>query len=64
MLDGIVMNDIMSVDNFASRVNNLMVGLKFTVLFQLPKSGQCVTCRDNYLGTTRSKSRAGVQHEE
>ena len=64
MLEGIVMNDIMSVDNFASRVNNLMVGLKFTVLFRLPKSGQCVTCRDNYLGTTRSKSRAGVQHEE
>ena len=64
MVDGIVMHDIMSVDNFASRVNNLMVGLKFTVLFQLPKAGQCVTCRDNYIGSLGSGTRAGVKHEE
>jgi len=38
--------------------------LKFTVLFQLPKAGQCVTCRDNYIGSLGSGTRAGVKHEE
>lgn len=63
--DKLVMNDIMSTDGFASAVNNLMVGLKFTVLFQLPEPGQCVICRDAYGSSIRrSSGRRGMKYEE
>ena len=64
MLDNLVMNDIMSTEGFASSVNNLMIGLKFTILFQMPESGTCILCRDNYHSTVRSGRRGGVKYEE
>jgi len=66
MIDNIAMNDIMSTAGFASKVTNLMVGLKFTVLFQLPEPGQCIICRDAYGSSVRSGSvsRRGMKYEE
>jgi hypothetical protein len=66
MVDNLVMNDIMSTEGFASKVNNLVVGLKFTVLFQLPEDGKCVICTDGYTSSVRSygRSRRGMQYEE
>ena len=64
MVDNLVMNDIMSTTGFAASVNNLVVGLKFTILFQLPESGQCVICRDSYQSSVKSYGGRGVQHEE
>lgn len=49
MLETITMNDVMTTTNFASSVNNLLVGLKFTVLFELPEPRQCVICKDAQL---------------
>lgn len=64
MVDNIVMNDIMSTSGFAKAVNNLTVGLKFTVLFQLQEEGKCVLCRDAYGSSVRRGRRGGVQYEE
>lgn len=66
MLDGLKMNDIMSTTDFASKVSNLVVGLKFTVLFQMPSQGQCVICKDGYrsLARRRGSGRRGMQYEE
>ena len=65
MVDNLVMNDIMSTDGFASAVRNLVVGVKFTVLFQLPEPGQCVICRDGYQGLNfNGGGGRGVKYEE
>ena len=66
MVDNLVMNDIMSTTGFASKVNNLVVGLKFTILFQMPDEGKCVICADGYTSSVRSfgGSRRGMQYEE
>lgn len=63
MIDNLTVNDIMSTQGFADKVNNLMVGIKFTVLFRLPEPGQCVICRDAYLPNYKS-GRGGVKYEE
>lgn len=42
------MHNILSTENVASTVNNLLVGIKFTVLFELPQTKGCVICRDGY----------------
>ena len=63
MVDNLVMNDIMSTTNFADKVNNFMIGLKFTVLFQMPESGQCVICRDAYRSSASSR-RGRLKYEE
>lgn len=75
MIDHLQVNDIMStqsvnpdgtVQPFAKAVNNLMVGIKFTILFQLPEPGQCVICRDAYGATSirRRGGSRGVKYEE
>ena len=75
MIDNLQVNDIMStqttnpdgtVQPFAKSVNNLMVGIKFTILFQLPETGTCVICRDAYGSSLRSRrsSGRGVKYEE
>ena len=66
MVDGLTMNDVMSTRDFASKVNNLVIGLKFTVLFQMPESGKCVICADGYNSSVRSRgnSRRGMKYEE
>jgi hypothetical protein len=66
MVDNLEMNDIMSTNGFASVVKNLVVGIKFTILFQLPEPGQCVICRDNYRSSVRTYtgSRRGMKYEE
>lgn len=63
MVDKLVMNDVMSTEGFAKSVNNFMVGLKFTVLFQLPEQGHCVLCRDSYRSLARPRG-GGLQYEE
>ena len=63
MVDKLVMNDIMSTEGFAKSVNNLMIGLKFTVLFQLPDPGQCVICHDSYRNLA-SPRRGSLKYEE
>ena len=62
----LILNDIMSTTGFASAVKNLMVGLKFTILFQIPEPGQCVICRDAYVSTVGSGRvrSGGVKYEE
>jgi hypothetical protein len=65
MVDHLAMNDIMTTAGFADKVSNLLVGLKFTILFQLPEPGQCVICRDAYLKSRpRSSGSRGMQYEE
>ena len=66
MVDGLVLNDIMSTAGFASKVSNLFVGVKFTVLFQLPEEKKCVLCSDSYRSLVRSYggSSRGMQYEE
>lgn len=73
MIDGnLQVNDIMSTASadasgnvvpFAKSVNSLMIGLKFTILFQLPKPGTCVICRDAYRSTLRPRS-GRLKYEE
>lgn len=62
----LILNDIMSTTGFASAVKNLMVGLKFTILFRIPEPGQCVICRDAYGSSVSSGSvrSGGVKYEE
>lgn len=50
MLSSIQMHDILSTRNVASAVTNLFVGVKLTVLFELPQAGKCVICQDAYKG--------------
>ena len=64
MVDNLVMNDIMSTSGFAKAVNSMVVGLKFTILFQLPELGQCVICRDAYGSSVRSRGSGGAKYEE
>ena len=64
MVEGLEMNDLMSTSGFAAAVKNLVVGLKFTVLFQLPEPGKCVICRDAYRSSVRSGRGGGMKYEE
>ena len=74
MIDNLQVNDIMSTQTvnadgttqpFAKSVNSLMVGIKFTVLFQLPEPGQCVICRDAYGSSARRRGGSrGMKYEE
>lgn len=66
MVDNLNVNDIMSTSGFAKSVNNLLVGLKFTILFQLPEEGKCVICRETRRNRSvrRSSSGRGVKYEE
>ena len=66
MLDNMALNDVMSTNGFASMVRNMMVGVKFTVLFQLPEPGKCVLCRDAYKSSVRTYtgSSRGMKYEE
>ena len=72
MIDNLLVNDIMStsktdaagnVQPFAKSVTNLMVGVKFTILFQLPEEKKCVICNDAY-GSSVGHRRGGVKYEE
>ena len=63
MVDNVALTDIMSTDGFANSVSNLMIGLKFTVLFQLPEKGQCVLCRDAYSNLSNPR-RGRLKYEE
>ena len=50
-MQNITINHIFSTKAAAeSKVNNLMVGIKATYLFQLPEKRGCVVCRDAYRG--------------
>ena len=66
MLEGVVLNDIMQTPVFADKiVHNLIAGIKFTILFELPKPGECVICRDSYQSTAKLGGRGrGVKYEE
>ncbi len=67
MIDNLKMNDIMSTEKngvpFAKAVNSMMIGLKLTILFQLPEPGQCVLCKDGYQSIINS-SRGRLKYEE
>ena len=67
MIDNLKINDIMSTEKngvpFAKTVNSMMIGLKLTILFQLPEPGQCVLCKDGYQSTINS-SRGRLKYEE
>ena len=65
MINNLVLTDIMSTTAFASKVNNLVVGLKFTILFQIPEPKRCVICNDGYVSSASSGgSRRGMKYEE
>lgn len=57
MFSTLTVADILSTTNAASAVNNLMIGVKFTMLFALPEPKVCVICkearRSNYSGRTK-----------
>lgn len=57
MLNGVTMNDILSTNGAAKMVNNLMVGVKFTVLFQLPEPRNCVICNQNRLRSRKGRTK-------
>lgn len=44
MTKDLKLNDILSTKDVAKSVNNLMVGIKFTILFELVPAPKCVTC--------------------
>ena len=48
MTSDMAVNDILSTSQAQKIVNNLLVGVKFTVLFQLPEPKKCVFCNDDY----------------
>ena len=66
MLEGVVLNDIMQTSVFSDKiVHNLIAGIKFTILFELPKPGECVICHDSYQSTAKLGGRGrGVKYEE
>ncbi len=53
------MHNILSTENVVSAVNNLLVGIKFTVLFELPQTRGCVICRDGYSGFSTHNRKGG-----
>lgn len=63
MVDGMTTNDVMSTSNFAKSVNNLLIGLKFTVLFELPEPKNCVICRDSNISSVRRR-KGGTKFDE
>ena len=72
MIDNLQANDIMSTSTinaagteipFAKAVNSMMIGLKFTILFQLPEPGQCVLCNESYRSIA-SPRRGRLKYEE
>jgi hypothetical protein len=63
MVDNLQVNDVMSTEGFAKQVNNIMVGVKFTILFQLPEEPKCVICQDAYRSSIGSR-RGSVKYEE
>jgi len=74
MVENVELNDILAIDKDALSgkpvfgdkfVRNLFAGIKFTILFELPKPGQCVICQDSYRSTVKSsRSGRGVKYEE
>lgn len=64
MLKGLELHDVMSVKDFSKAVNNLMVGVKLTVLFELPEPKNCVICKEVYSAPARvSKGRGKIAKE-
>lgn len=48
MLDGVRFNDVLSTTYANGKLNNLLVGVKFTVLFQVGHGKEwCLICKDN-----------------
>lgn len=62
MISGLRFGDILSTSNAASAINNLFVGIKFTVLFELPNKKGCVLCRDSQISLISSgKGRRNIE---
>jgi hypothetical protein len=65
MIDNLELNDVMRTKGFAKKVQNLMVGIKFTILFQMPEQQKCVMCADSYKSIANpSRDSGGMQYEE
>ena len=65
MTDNVTLNPLVGSKGYAKSVHNLTVGIKFTVLFQLPEPKACVVCRDAYRNSTpRFRGGRGMQYEE
>ena len=65
MAESVEVNDIMRTENFAQKVNSFTVGLKLTILFQLPEERKCVICTDGYRSLVRTYSGGrGMKYEE
>ena len=65
MIDNLQMNDVMATEGFAKKVQNLMIGVKFTVLFQMPQQQKCVMCADGYQSTANpARGSRGMKYEE
>lgn len=59
MVSTLRFSDILSTNNIAASVNNLLIGIKFTVLFELPSPRQCVLCRDSYISLVQPRKSGG-----
>ena len=65
LIEDVNMYDLMSTSGFAEAVKNAMIGIKLTMLFELPQPGTCVICRDAYRSSARlGRSGRGVKYEE
>lgn len=57
MISALQVNDVLATDHIAKAVNNLLVGVKFTIFFKMPTHFKCVTCqeahRSHYRGRTQ-----------
>lgn len=47
MMSEVVYNPFLSTSYATTQVNNLFVGVKFTVLFELPKNAYCISCQQS-----------------
>ena len=64
MINDVKVSHIMGTNGFANAVNNLTIGIKFTVLFQLPEKGKCVICDYDQPSFRRSGGSRGMKYEE
>lgn len=56
-------NNPKGVKDGTSIGHNIMVGLKFTVLFHIPNKGKCVHCYDNYIPSSGHGRRVHYEEE-
>lgn len=55
----LMISHILSTNDIAKRVRNLYVGVKFTVLFEIPAPKRCLLCPDSYIKFSPTRPNRG-----